>query len=171
MLGMSERSQTVQNLLREKECVLNLPSENMVSAVDKLALYTGRNPVPESKAGRGYRYEPDKLGIAGLTPQPSDLVKTPRIRECPVQLEAKLIQVHSFEEPSSIMAIEVKIDRVHISEDLLMDGEIDYVDPEKWKPLMMNFCEYFGLGGKLHASRLATIFAPTGSQSAANAPS
>ncbi|MDB4868034.1 MAG: flavin reductase [Cohnella sp.] len=29
MLGMSERSQTVQNLLRERECVLNLPSENL----------------------------------------------------------------------------------------------------------------------------------------------
>jgi flavin reductase (DIM6/NTAB) family NADH-FMN oxidoreductase RutF len=41
MLGMSRRSKTVQNLIREKECVLNLPSSDLVSAVDRLALLTG----------------------------------------------------------------------------------------------------------------------------------
>ena len=46
MLGMSRRSQTVQNLLRERECVLNLPSADLVGAVYRLALLTGRNPVP-----------------------------------------------------------------------------------------------------------------------------
>lgn len=46
MLGMSSRSQTVQNLLRERQCVLNLPSAHLVGAVDRLALLTGRNPVP-----------------------------------------------------------------------------------------------------------------------------
>jgi len=160
MLGMSSKSQTVQNMLRERECVLNLPSEDLVSAVDRLALFTGKDPVPESKAQRGYRYEPDKFGIARLTKQPADIVKAMRVRECPVQLEASVEQVHSFELPSSLMAIEVKILKVHVAEELLMDGEQHYIDPEKWKPLMMNFCEYFGLGGKLHPSRLATIFAP-----------
>ncbi|MFB5676622.1 flavin reductase family protein [Paenibacillus terreus] len=160
MLGMSSKSQTVQNMLRERECVLNLPSEDLVSAVDRLALFTGKDPVPESKAQRGYRYEPDKFGIAKLTKQPADIVKAMRVRECPVQLEASVEQVHSFELPSSLMAIEVKILKVHVAEELLMDGEQHYIDPEKWKPLIMNFCEYFGLGGKLHPSRLATIFAP-----------
>lgn len=45
MLGMSSKSQTIQNLQREHECVLNLPSSNLVSAVDRLALLTGSNPV------------------------------------------------------------------------------------------------------------------------------
>jgi flavin reductase (DIM6/NTAB) family NADH-FMN oxidoreductase RutF len=160
MLGMSSKSQTVQNMLRERECVLNLPSEDLVSAVDRLALFTGKDPVPESKAQRGYRYEPDKFGIAKLTKQPADIVKAMRVRECPVQLEASVEQVHAFELPSSLMAIEVKILKVHVAEELLMDGEQHYIAPEKWKPLIMNFCEYFGLGGKLHPSRLATIFAP-----------
>lgn len=160
MLGMSSKSQTVQNMLRERECVLNLPSEDLVSAVDRLALFTGKDPVPESKAQRGYRYEPDKFGIANLTKQPADIVKAMRVRECPVQLEASVEQVHSFELPSSLVAIEVKILKVHVAEELLMDGEQHYINPEKWKPLMMNFCEYFGLGGKLHPSRLAAIFAP-----------
>ncbi|MDB4868033.1 MAG: flavin reductase [Cohnella sp.] len=53
---------------------------------------------------------------------------------------------------------------VYVEEQLLMDGEKDYIDPEKWKPLIMNFCEYFGLSGKLHPSRLARIFAPPARQ-------
>ena len=42
MLGLATHSKTSQNLLRTGECVLNLPSDAMVSAVDKLALTTGK---------------------------------------------------------------------------------------------------------------------------------
>ncbi|MDR9855590.1 flavin reductase family protein [Paenibacillus sp. VCA1] len=160
MLGMSRKSKTVQNLIREQECVLNLPSADLVGAVDKLALLTGANPVPETKMQRGYSYESDKFGTAGLTPEPSDLVKAPRVAECPVQLEASLIKVHDFGEPSSLVSIEVAVTRVHIDEKLLMTGEQNYIDPEKWNPLIMNFCEYFGLSGKLHPSRLVPVFGP-----------
>jgi|SRR5690606_29071074 len=45
IIGMSTSSKTVENLIREKECVLNLPSVNEVNAVDKLALTTGRKNV------------------------------------------------------------------------------------------------------------------------------
>jgi flavin reductase (DIM6/NTAB) family NADH-FMN oxidoreductase RutF len=164
MLGMSRRSKTVQNLIREKECVLNLPSADLVSQVDRLALLTGANPVPETKNQMGYRYEPNKFESAGLTPEPSDLVKAPRVVECPVQLEATLTQVHNFNEPSSLASIEVAITRVHIDEQLLMMGENNYIDPEQWNPLIMNFCEFFGLSGKLHPSRLAPLFGPAHSK-------
>ncbi|MCC8436772.1 flavin reductase family protein [Brevibacillus sp. M2.1A] len=161
MLGMSSSSQTVANLLRERECVLNLPSSDLAHAVDRLALLTGRNPVPERKANVGYQFEPDKFGTARLTPQDSDLIRPPRVAECPVQLEARLEQVHNFELPSSLKAIEVKIVRVHIDEQILMTGEKNYIDPEKWSPLIMNFCEFFGLSTKLHPSRLAPVFGPS----------
>ncbi|SDN34896.1 NADH-FMN oxidoreductase RutF, flavin reductase (DIM6/NTAB) family [Paenibacillus sp. yr247] len=160
MLGMSRRSKTVQNLIREKECVLNLPSADLVSAVDRLALLTGVNPVPESKMQMGYSYESDKFGTAKLTPEPSDLVKAPRVAECPIQLEATLTQVHNFSEPSLLASIEVAITRVHIDEKLIMMGENNYIDPDKWNPLIMNFCEFYGLSGKLHPSRLAPVFGP-----------
>ncbi|UFJ40333.1 flavin reductase family protein [Brevibacillus humidisoli] len=160
MLGMSRKSQTVQNLLREGQCVLNLPSADLVGAVDRLALLTGRNPVPKNKEEVGYRYEPEKFRVAGLTPEPSGVVRPPRVAECPVQLEALVEQVHDFEKPSSLAAIEVKIVRVHVEEQLLMAGEKNYIDPEKWSPLIMNFCEFFGLSHKLHPSRLAPVFAP-----------
>jgi len=162
MLGMGGRSQTVRNLIRERECVLNLPSADMVDAVDRLALLTGRDPVPETKARQGYRFEADKFGAAGLTAQPSDLVKPPKVAECPIQLEARVVQIHSFEEPSTIAAIEVRIERVHADERLLMDGEKNYIDPDKWQPLIMSFCEFYSLGGeKLHLSRLAPVFSPS----------
>lgn len=160
MLGMSSRSQTVQNILREKECVLNLPSVDLIPAIERLTLLTGRNPVPETKAAQGYQYEGNKFGIAGLTQLPSLLVRAPRVKECPVHLEAKLVKVHSVEEPSTLVAMEVHIEKVHIQSDLLLEGHENYIDPAKWKPLIMNFCEYFGLGEQLSDSRLAPVFGP-----------
>lgn len=160
MLGLSSKSQTVQNLIREDECVLNLPSVDLIPAIDRLTLLTGRNPVPESKAMRGYKYEADKFGIAGLTPLPSQLVQAPRVKECPVHLEAKFVKLHPFEEPSSLVAIEVRIEKVHIEDYLLMDGNPNYVDPSKWNPMIMNFCEYFGLSEQLSVSKLAPVFGP-----------
>ncbi len=68
VLGISSRSQTAINLQNKPECVINLPTADQVDAVDRLALTTGRNPVPVGKESVGYRYEPDKFGTAGLTP-------------------------------------------------------------------------------------------------------
>ncbi|HEY4388727.1 MAG TPA: flavin reductase family protein [Ktedonobacteraceae bacterium] len=159
MLGMSSRSKTVENLLRERQGVLNLPSADLVSAVDRLALTTGRHPVPDTKEKIGYRYEPDKFGIAGLTPLAADLVNAPLVAECPIQLEATVEQVHPFDEQNStIRAIEMSIVRVHIDEQLLVPETENYIDPEKWNPLIMNFCEFFSLSGKIHPSRLEPAF-------------
>ncbi len=158
MLGLSSKSQTVQNLIRESECVLNLPSTDLIPAIESLTLLTGRNPVPESKAARGYRFEPDKFGVSQLTTLPSREVKAPRVQQCPVHLEAKLVKVHSFEEPSSLVALEVHIERIHVDQDLMMKDRPNYIDPSKWNPLIMNFCEYFGLGEQLSNSRLAPVF-------------
>lgn len=168
MLGMSTGSQTVQNLIRERECVLNLPDPGLVDVVDRLALTTGRNPVPEYKARSGYRWERRKFETAGLTPQRSDLVRPFRAVECPVQLEGVVQQVSTFGQGDPrltvpIAAIEVRIVRVHAHETILMNGHPNYIDPDRWQPLIMNFCEFYGLSGRVHASRLATIFGPTAS--------
>jgi len=69
MLGLGARSHTAQNLLREKECVLNLPSIGEVAAVNRLARLTGSDPVPPHKVAMGYHHEKDKLGAAGLSGQ------------------------------------------------------------------------------------------------------
>ena len=42
MLGLSAVSKTTHNLLRTRQCVLNLPSESEVTAVNRLARKIGR---------------------------------------------------------------------------------------------------------------------------------
>src|SRR5215469_946910 len=63
MLGLDALSKTTQNLLRTHECVLNLPSDAEVAAVNRLARTTGSNPVPEMKLHRGYHYQKEKFRV------------------------------------------------------------------------------------------------------------
>lgn len=162
MLGLGARSKTPQNLIREKECVLNLPSAALVDHVNRLAKTTGSDPVPPHKQAMGYRHERDKFGVAGLTEAASELVRAPRIAECPVQLEAVLERVHPFghapyRAQTTALGIEVRIVRAHVDESILMDGHANRVDPDKWRPLIMSFCQYYGLTERLQHSRLAEI--------------
>lgn len=163
MLGLGARSKTPQNMLRTGECVLNLPSVEQVVGVNRLARTTGSNPVPESKQRRGYRYEADKFSISGFTPTPSETVAAPRVLECPVQLEAVVEGKHYLaandpKQQGNIVCIEVRIQRVHIEERLLMHGDPNRVDPDKWRPLMMSFQKYYGFAeGQVHDSTLALI--------------
>lgn len=162
LLGFGARSKTPANILRTGECVLNLPSVDQVGAVDRLARLTGSNPVPPHKVAMGYQYEPDKLGVAGLTAEESQIVAPPRIRECPVQLEAVLENSHPIAESDparkgNLIALEVRIVRVHIEEHLLLEGHENRIDPDAWRPLIMSFCQFYGLDARVHSSRLADI--------------
>jgi flavin reductase (DIM6/NTAB) family NADH-FMN oxidoreductase RutF len=157
MLGLGAASKTSENLLRERECVINLPSAEQVSHVDRLALTTGRDPVPEYKQKMGYGYVPNKFEIAGLTPAPSQIVAPPRVKECPVQLEGIIYQAHQFGKQVNANAFEVHIERVHIDDALLFDGEDHRLDPLRWNPLIMSFREFFGIGRQVHPSRLASF--------------
>src|SRR5437588_8076724 len=82
MLGLGSMGKTSENLIRARECVINLPSVEQVRHVDQLAMTTGKNPVPEKKRTWGYRYEPQKFETAALTPIASLAVLPPRIDEC-----------------------------------------------------------------------------------------
>jgi flavin reductase (DIM6/NTAB) family NADH-FMN oxidoreductase RutF len=162
VLGFGARSKTPANILRTSECVLNLPSVHQVAAVDRLARLTGSNPVPPHKTSMGYRYEPDKFGVSELTPVPSLDVRPPRVAECPVQLEAVLAAAHPLADADPdrrghLVALEVRIKRVHVAENILLDGHPDRIDPERWRPLVMSFCQFFGLGPIVHPSTLAQI--------------
>jgi flavin reductase (DIM6/NTAB) family NADH-FMN oxidoreductase RutF len=162
MLGFGARSHTPANLLRTGECVLNLPSVEQVAAVDRLARTTGSNPVPPHKVAMGYRHARDKFALAGLTPLAATDVAAPRVRECPVQLEAVLEGQHALAagDPNrrgKLVAIEVRVVRVHVAESIRMDGFDDRIDPRRWRPLIMSFQRFFGLGDEVHSSRLAEI--------------
>lgn len=162
MLGFGARSKTPQNMLRTGECVLNLPSADLVAKVDRLARLTGSDPVPEHKVRMGYRHEKDKFSVADLTPVASESVSAPRVRECAVQLEARVEGLHRIAEGDEnqkgrLVAIELRIERVHVEEGILMQGESNRIDPAKWRPLIMSFQQFYGLGPQLHESTLARI--------------
>ncbi|AOK18617.1 flavin reductase [Burkholderia cepacia] len=163
VIGIAASSQTTRNLMRTGECVLNLPSSAQADAVDRIARTTGSSPVPASKAARGYVFEPDKFGTAGLTATASQTVAPPRALECPVHMEAVVAARHGLAEDSPdgrerICVFELRIQRVHVHPDLLMDGHADRIDPDKWSPLIMSFQKFYGLEPRqVHASRLAEI--------------
>ena len=162
IIGISGASKTTENLLRNREGVLNLPSIHQAGHVNALALTTGSDPVPAGKLQKGYRHVSDKFGLAHLTPGVSETVSAPRIMECPVQMEVVVEDVHSLAAKDEvlkgkILTLELRVQRVHLEESIIMEGHPDRVDPDKWRPLIMSFQEFYGLGDKIHRSRLATI--------------
>jgi len=157
MLGLSARSRTAANLRRERAGVLNLVQADLVDAVDRIALLTGEPDIPERKLARGYRYEPRKFEAAGLTPVAAELVHAPRVAECQIQLEVIIDDARPFAAAGSeLLAIEAHVVRSHVEETVLVSGSDHHVDPERWDPLIMKFCEFYGDGRNVASSQLAT---------------
>ena len=163
VLGLSAVSQTTANLLRNGECVINLPSDEMGHYINSIAKTTGTSEIPPTKQILGYEYCKDKFERSGLTPQSSDLVRPPRIAECPVQMEAKLVNsvelMHDLpHRKGALLAIEVKILQTRVRNDLRLAGHANRIDPVRWRPMIMSFQELYGLSPKkLTESKLATI--------------
>jgi flavin reductase (DIM6/NTAB) family NADH-FMN oxidoreductase RutF len=163
MLGLARNSKTTANMIRTGECVLNLPSAQLVGAVDALARTTGSDPVPPGKIRRGYRHEKDKFNISGLTALAGETVAAPRAAESPVQIEAKMAHVHEVAQEDEIwrgnlVAVEVRVTRVHAHPSIMMDGEPHRIDPDKWWPLIISFQQFYGLTPqKLQRSELGQI--------------
>ena len=160
MLGFGARSHTPANIERTGQCVLNLPSVNEVAAVNRLARTTGSNPVPDWKRQNGYRHVHDKFAVAGLTPLASEQVAPPRVAECPIHLEAVLEEVHPVarnDPHRRLVAMEVRIVRVHADDSVRLAGHEDRIDPARWRPLIMSFQQFYGLGEQVHSSTLARI--------------
>jgi flavin reductase (DIM6/NTAB) family NADH-FMN oxidoreductase RutF len=162
VIGIGTNTKTSINMLRTRECVLNLPSVNEVGAVNKLARLTGCNPVPARKLGKGYRYEPNKFHAAGLTPVVSEVVDALCVKECPVQLEAVIRSINPIGEDdeklkSRIVSYELKIVKIRVDDRILIDDDLNRIDPDKWRPLIMSFQHFYGLGNRIHESILAEI--------------
>lgn len=168
MLGFDASSQTVANLQRERQAVLNLASLETADAVNRLARTTGSPSVPLHKQLLGYQHVADKAEHAALTLMPSEVVRAPRVRECQVHLEAELVSLRPFARDDPRMAIpacaaELRICKVHVEESLLLSE--DRIDPHRWRPLLMSFRELFLRGEPaVETSRLAsgdeTLYAP-----------
>jgi flavin reductase (DIM6/NTAB) family NADH-FMN oxidoreductase RutF len=163
VIGLGAGSKTTQNLIRIGQGVLNLPSSAQAAMVDRLALTTGSNPVPAPKIARGYRHEKEKFALSGFTPLPSQTVAAPRAGQCPVQMEVVVEAVHQLAESDQVLrgrivTLELRVQRVHLDRSILMDGQPNRVDPDKWRPLIMSFQKFYGLEpAQAHGSTLASI--------------
>lgn len=159
VLGLGTRSHTMANLRRTGEAVLNFPSVDLVDAVDRLAATTGSDPLPAYKRAMGFETVTDKFGRAGLTAQPADVVAPPRVREAPIQLEVRVLAITDVGDPDEhSAAVSVQVVRTHVAESVRKPGHRHHVDPDRWRPLIMNFLEFYGLGERIHPSRLARVF-------------
>ncbi len=152
VLGLGRASQGCENFQLTGEAVVNLPGPAQCAAVEALAPTTGRYPVPDHKRAMGYRHEADKFALAGLTPVPSRFVGPPRIAECPMQLEVRLLAAHEATvvngDDPEFMLLEARVLQVHAHQDIVLP-ESQHIDTARWSPLLYVFRHYFGTGGRL----------------------
>ncbi len=147
ILGVGLGGKAIENLARHPECVINVPSPSLWENVEKLASYTGKNPVPEYKKNNGFTFEKEKYDVSSLTPALSKTVKPTRIIECPIQIEARVHHIRIPDYSSDFAIVETQAIHVHAHKEIIM-GE-NHIDPNKWSPLIYNFRHYFGLGNQL----------------------
>lgn len=104
---------TLRNVEETGECVINIANYDIVR---QLAL-----------ASVEYDASISEFEKAGLTPIASDLVKAFRVKEAPVQMECKVVNIIKLgEEGGAGNLIMCEVVRMHISEDILSEkGRID----------------------------------------------
>lgn len=103
---------TVKNILREKEFVLNFCTLNNY---EKVNLASTELP-----------YGQDEYQFSGLTPMDSQLVKAMRLKESPVQFECVFRDMLCYgKTPGSGSLITGEVKLVHIDEAIMKDGKID----------------------------------------------
>ena len=102
---------TVKNILREKEFVLNFCTEDNYSKVNL--------------ASTELPYGEDEFAFTGLTPMDSEVVKAKRVKESPVQFECVFRDMLCYgKTPGSGSLITGEVKLVHIDEKIMKDGKI-----------------------------------------------
>jgi flavin reductase (DIM6/NTAB) family NADH-FMN oxidoreductase RutF len=117
------------NILERKAFTLSVPSEKFIKEVDYFGLASGRTI--------------DKFAASKLTPVKSKLVDAPYVKEFPLVMECKLIQVSELGLHTQFIGevIETKADETII-------GEGGAIDIKKLKPLLFtpDTQDYYGIG-------------------------
>lgn len=104
---------TLRNVEETGECVINIANYDIVR---QLALASVEYPADVSEFEK-----------SGLTPIPSDMVRAFRVKEAPVQMECKVVNIIKLGENGGAgNLIMCEVVRMHISEDILTEkGRID----------------------------------------------
>ncbi len=106
-----EFKDTVKNILREKEFVVNFCNEHNYSKVNL--------------ASTELPYGEDEYLFAGLTPIESQLVKARRLKESPIHFECVFRDMLCYgKTPGSGSLITGEVKLVHVDEQIMKDGRI-----------------------------------------------
>ena len=103
------------------EFVCSIVSEELAEQMNVTAAHVGRGV--------------DEMALAGLTPEPSEKVKPPRVKEAPAHLECKYLKTVTFESPEDHHTHGVvfgQVVGVNIRDDLIVDGRVDVL---KYRPV------------------------------------
>ena len=106
---------TFDNVKDTEECVINIVNFPMVEQM--------------SLASTAYEKGVNEFEKAGFTELASELVKAPRVREAPVQLECKVLQIiETGKDGGAGNLVICEVIKMHINEDYLgADGKIDSI--------------------------------------------
>ena len=107
--------------------MVNFPTADMAYVVDFCGTRSGRDV--------------DKFVEAGLTPEPAVHVKPPLIKECPVNVECKVVGMLSLGSHDLFIG-DVLV--MHAEEEILLDSERGTVDPSGGLIFAMNCYWTFG---------------------------
>jgi flavin reductase (DIM6/NTAB) family NADH-FMN oxidoreductase RutF len=103
---------TYENAKKVPECVINVVTYDMVHQM--------------SLTSSPYASNVDEFVKAGFIPVPSETVRPMRVKESPVQFECKIIEVKELgNEGGAGNLIICEVTRIHVREDLLVNGKID----------------------------------------------
>ena len=144
IIGISKGSKTYHNLLAGSDAVINIPDHTLWEKVERIGRLTGGDTLSENQTKWGTEISHDKFTLAGLHTEASESVAPPRVVECPIQAECRLI---STSDKGKFMLAELDIVNLWVENALL--GENGIVDSSKWKPLIFNFREYTTVGETL----------------------
>lgn len=111
------------------EFVVNIPTREILARADLCGIRSGRDT--------------DKFGLCGFTADPASRVTAPLIRECPVNIECKVVSAHRLGTHDMFIG---EVLAVHVDDSIKgPDGKIDYA---KASPFVYNQGEYWDLGKK-----------------------
>jgi flavin reductase (DIM6/NTAB) family NADH-FMN oxidoreductase RutF len=111
------RKDTLNNVERTGDFVVNIVSEEFIEQMNA----TSAELPPDV----------DEFRVSGLTPVPSDLVRSPRVKESHVSMECKLFRIFEIsDKPSGGSIVTGEIVRLHVDDSYIGNFR---VDPDKLK--------------------------------------
>lgn len=103
---------TLRNAQEQEELVINMVSYDIVRQMTISSV--------------SYPSEVSEFEKTGLTPEPSDLIKAPRVKESPVNMECRVKEIITLgDQGGAGHLIICEILRIHIDEDVIEDNRIN----------------------------------------------